>query len=255
MINRLPYFRPGRWHFAGPLPHSGHLPGRIGIYIIIRRLWSYAPFGSGSCPRLARSASQGGGAAGNRIFFLPAIPTTHSPPPPPLAPSSGAGSPSLRVGRPDTLDDCSLPPPAPGGGFGMQNRSAKIPIPTPSPASLPPPAPGGGLVTIAIPLSVSEPTTHSPPPPPLAPSSGAGSSSLGVGRPATLDYCSLPPPAPGGGFNYIEHLSTSHLLYVRPQLRTTFCLFARYHLPRPRCAMACADARSRKGHPARRLTL
>ena len=40
----------------------------------------------------------------------------------------------------------------------------------------------------------------------------------------------LPPPTPGGGFDYLKHYHSTHLLCVRAPPRTSFCLCSAYRL-------------------------
>ena len=109
--------------------------------------------------------------------------------PPPLPPLRARPNSPLRFSSGRDWPACSLPPPTPGGGINTISKPSKPSIPAP-PSSLPPPLP---------PLAPGRPRPSA-----FAP---------GSVRPD----CSLPPPAPGGGFNYINsYLSTNYCVSAPP---------------------------------------
>ncbi|HKM08729.1 MAG TPA: hypothetical protein VJ869_17360, partial [Sphaerochaeta sp.] len=54
----------------------------------------------------------------------------------------------------------------------------------------------------------------------------------------------LPPPTPGGGFNYFKRNLSTHLLCVRAPPRSSFCLCSAYRLPASRATLWLAGRRT-----------
>ena len=122
----------------------------------------------------------------------------------------------------------SLPPPLPPlrarPGSPLRFRSGRD-----RPAcSLPPPAPGGGFNTIRKP---SEPSTPAPPsslPPPLPPLAPVRTLPFALARVEIGRTARCPLPLPAGAFNHINSYHWKQLLCVCPTLtRTIFFSFAR----------------------------
>ena len=105
--------------------------------------------------------------------------------------------------------------------------------------SLPPPAPGGGKITKTKPRA--KPTSRAPPPPPLR---VCPDTTLAVARDVPGRTARCPLPLPEGAFNYINTYHSTQLLCVRPTLARTTFFPLRGHSPgsMPRFASAWAQA-------------
>ena len=136
--------------------------------------------------------------------------------------------------------------------------------PPPPPARFarcPPPAPGGGLI---LPCQFAPPLSQSPPLPPaysacpLPLPEGALKCSAAVAHQRTYSpsptptpgLFGLPPPTPGGGFDYFVHYHSTHLLCVCAPPRSSFCLCSAYRLPASRATLWLAGSRT----PSQRLS-
>ena len=97
--------------------------------------------------------------------------------------------------------------------------------------SLPPPAPGGGINTISEPSKPSTPaptSSQSPPLPPLAP---ARSRPIAFARGVPRQTARCPLPLPEGAFNYIIHtFQHNYCVSAPPSLGRFFFLCSVVHL-------------------------
>ena len=140
-----------------------------------------------------------------------------------------------RLGARVGPSDSSLPPPAPGGGLNtMLTRSAKIPIPTPSPArelAAPSRSPRG-LDYPAIPLR-QNPNPH--PSPRSRPSAHAPRFRFGAWSSGRL----AAPPRSRGGLLITSSPTIQHIYCVSAPLHGRLFAFSLATVrPLPRCASA-----------------